>query len=92
MNFDPQKKKLGIFAHRWCGHLVKFCPMEFCLREPKHAKKEKLILEPPISGQTVTPAAPNHKIDFSDRWAHKIEILVYKSAQHFFHAVSSPKF
>ena len=41
MNVDPQKKKeLGIFAHRWCGHLVKISPMKFCLREPKNEKND----------------------------------------------------
>ena len=56
------------------------------------AKKcKKLISRRPISDQTVTPAAPNHKIDLFDRWTYKIEVLVYKSAQHFSHAVSFPK-
>ena len=42
-----KKERLGIFAHRWFGHLLKLCPMKFCLRDPEFAKK--LILEPPIS-------------------------------------------
>ena len=85
-----KKKKLGIFAHRWCGHLVKICPMKFCLREPKNEKND--FWSHRFRTKQLRRPAPNHKIDFFDRWAHRIQILVYKSAQHFFHAVSFPKF